>query len=187
MDYSYCYSNARRRYYDACSEITSCQNRINDLKNQRQQKINQINQLKTDIKNHEEAYEGVSQIIKSEENVNSKISDISNKTNQASSNYSSMVSSSNVINKILNDVYNNEMTSTKRTVSNIFEKLKTKKNELNAKIIDLKKQLKQAEEDLVNINNRIASTESSLQDWKRAKTNAAYDMEYYRRKMNEAV
>jgi len=58
---------------------------------------------------------------------------------------------------------------------------------LNAKIIDLKKQLQQAEAELDDINNRITATEASLQEWKRIKTNASYDMEYYRRKMNEAV
>ena len=58
---------------------------------------------------------------------------------------------------------------------------------MNAKIIDLKKQLKQAETELDDIKNRITATEASLQEWKRIKTNASYDMEYYRRKMNEAV
>ncbi|WP_245532840.1 hypothetical protein [Acetivibrio clariflavus] len=127
MDYSYYYNNARRRYYEACSEISNCQNRINELKKQRQQKINLINQLKIDIKNHEEALDGVTQIIKSEGDLNKKIADISNKTNQASINYCSMVSSSNVINKNLNEVYNNEMTNTKRILNNIFSNLKTKK------------------------------------------------------------
>jgi len=72
------------------AEITSCQNKIDDLKKQQQQKINLINQLKTDIKNHEEALDKVKEIIKSEGNFENKISDISNKTNEAAINYSSM-------------------------------------------------------------------------------------------------
>ena len=32
MSYEYYYNNARNRYYNACSEINSCQNKLNDLK-----------------------------------------------------------------------------------------------------------------------------------------------------------
>ena len=46
MDYEYYYNNARNRYYNACSEINSCQNRLNDLRVQQQNVINRINQLK---------------------------------------------------------------------------------------------------------------------------------------------
>lgn len=187
MSYDDCYDSARNRYYNACSEISSCQNRISDLKIQRQQKINLINRLKTDIKNHQEALEGVSQIIKNDEKMNTKILDVTNKTGQASVNYIGMVTSSDVTSKDLNEVYNDEMTGTKSTLNSIFENLKSKKSNLEAKIIDLQNQLRQAEAELQDINDRIAATESSLQDWKRAKTNASYDMEYYRRKMNEAV
>lgn len=34
MDYEYYYNNARSRYYNACSEINSCVNRINALNSQ---------------------------------------------------------------------------------------------------------------------------------------------------------
>ncbi len=185
MSYDDCYDSARNRYYNACSEISSCQNRISDLKRQKQQKINLINKLKTDIKNHQEALEGVSKIIKNDEKLNGKILDVTNKTDQASVNYIGMVSSSDVTNKDLNDVYNEEITNTKSTLNNIFENLKTKKSNLEAKIIDLQNQLRQAESELQDIKDRIVATESDLEDWRRAKTNASYDMEYYRRKMNE--
>ncbi|ABN53192.1 MAG TPA: She9 / Mdm33 family protein [Hungateiclostridium thermocellum] len=187
MDYSYLYQRAKSRYYEACAEITSCQNKIDDLKKQQQQKINLINQLKTDIKNHEEALDKVKEIIKSEGNFENKISDISNKTNEAAINYSSMVSCSNVVNKNLNEVYGDEMRNTKKTINDIFTNFKTRKNELETKIADLKRQLQQAENDLDEIKRNITLTENRLQDWKRAKTQASYDMEYYRRKMNQAV
>ena len=76
MDQEYYYNNAKSRYYNACSEITSCENRINELKSQQQQKIARINQLKTDHKNNQDAFEGMGLIIKSDENLNKKILDI---------------------------------------------------------------------------------------------------------------
>jgi len=42
----------------------------------------------------------------------------------------------------------------------------------------LKRQLQQAENDLDEIKRNITLTENRLQDWKRAKTQASYDMEY---------
>jgi len=186
MDYYRCYNNARNRYYNACSEINRCENRINELRNQRTQKINQINQLKTDIRNHEQALDGVTQIIRREESVNAKILDVNNKTSQAATNYIGMVTSSDAPSKNLSDVYNNETTTTRRTVNSIFENLKSRKSNLETKIADLKSRLRAAESDLQDIENRIRSTESDLQSWRRNKTNASIDMEYYRRRMNEA-
>jgi chromosome segregation ATPase len=187
VDYSYLYERAKSRYYEACSEITSCQNQIDDLKKQRQQKINLINQLKTDIKNHEDALQKVKEIIKSETDFNNRVQDISSKTGQAAVNYTAMIECSNVVNKNLNEVYGDEMSNTKRTINDIFTNLKAKRSELEAKIIDLKNRLKQAENELNEINSRITATQSRLQEWTSVKTQASYDMEYYRRKMSQAV
>ncbi len=187
MDYEYYYNNAKNRYYNACSEINSCENRINELKNQKQQKINQINQLKTDIKNNQEALEGVNKIIKSDESLKSKLTGITNKTGLASTNFSKMVSSSNVTNKIITDVFQNESTKTKSTLTNIMQTLTTKKNALTSKITQLQSQLRSAETQLQDIGTAINSTESSLQSWRGTKSSASIDMEYYRRKMNAAV
>ena len=62
-----------------------------------------------------------------------------------------------------------------------------RKNTLNAKISDLNSQLRAAENQLQNIKSQISSTQADLAEWRRIKTNASYDMEYYRRKMQEAV
>ena len=64
MDYEYYYQNAKSRYYNACSEINSCENRISELGVEKQQKNNQINKLKTDIKNNQDALEGIEQMLK---------------------------------------------------------------------------------------------------------------------------
>jgi len=185
MSYESSYSSARNRYYNACSEINRCENRISELKTQRQQKINQINQLKTDIKNHQEALESVTQIIRNEESLNAGFLGITNKTSDATDNFCGMVISSDVTNKNLTEVYNCETTRTKSTLTNIFDNLRAKKNELTNKITDLQNQLRTAESELQDIESAIRTTELSLQEWKRVKSNASLDMAYYRRKMNE--
>lgn len=50
MDCEYYYNNARNQYYNACSEINSCQNRINNLGVQKQNTINRITVLKRILK-----------------------------------------------------------------------------------------------------------------------------------------
>jgi predicted nucleic acid-binding Zn-ribbon protein len=187
MDYEYYYNAAKRRYCNACSEIGSCENRITSLRSQRQQKINQINQLEADIKSNQEAFDGMSLIIKSEEGLNSKIADVDNKTGQASVGFAGMVDSSGVSNKSLTDVYGDEMAATRRTLSNVLTSIGTKRSALGAKTASLQGQLRQAKSDLQDIDSGIRSAESNLGDWRTAKTNASYDMEYYRRKMNEAA
>jgi predicted nucleic acid-binding Zn-ribbon protein len=98
-----------------------------------------------------------------------------------------MVNLSDVTNKNLNDVYSEEPAKTKSVLSRILSTLKTKKTALETKLSDLENQLRRAESDLKDIENGIKSTKAGLQDWKSAKTSASCDMEYYRRKMNEAV
>lgn len=53
MDYEDYYYESRSRYYDACSEVNSYENRANELRSQRQRKIIYINQLKSDLKRHQ--------------------------------------------------------------------------------------------------------------------------------------
>ena len=87
MDYEYYYNNARNRYYNACSEINSCQNRLNDLRVQQQNVINRINQLKAEIRDHENAYEQMVQVVRHEDALNSKFSAVISKTDDASANF----------------------------------------------------------------------------------------------------
>jgi predicted nucleic acid-binding Zn-ribbon protein len=184
-DYEYYYNNARSRYSNACSEINSCENRVNDLEDQRKQKINLINKLKTDIKDTQTALDGMIGIIKSDESLNSKIVEVSGKTDRASANYGGMVNSSDVTNRNLTDVYSDETAKTKTTLNKVLTSLKAKKTNLETKLADLKNQLKRAESDLQDIENRIKSTQANIQELKSRKSSASYDMEYYRRKMSE--
>lgn len=186
MDYEYYYNNARSRYYDACSGISGCERRISDLEGQRQQKTNLINKLKTDIKNNEEALEGINQIIKSNDDLNSRLVKITSKTTDAAENFKGMIRASDVVSKDLGEVYSGEMATTKRTLVTVFENLNTKKSAVSNRIADLKNQLRKAESELQDVKGRIKSTQKDLGSCKAMRTSASYDMEYYRRKMNEA-
>lgn len=186
MDYEYYYYNARNHYYNACSEINGCQNRINDLKAQRQNQINQINQLKVDIRNTQIALDGMTQIVKSDERLRQKVVVIDNKTNQAAVNFSSMVHSSGVQSKSLTDVYSSETSKTKTTLDNILNTLRRQEMNLRNKLNDLQNQLNHANSNLCDLNNQIQNTQYDLQYWNNTKRSAANDMEYYRRKMREA-
>lgn len=186
-DYEYYYNNAKDRYYNACSEISSCQNRIYDLQSQKKATINKINQLKTKINNTKTALNGITQILKSEQNLQQKISVISDKTDQAATNYSSMAVASHVQIKNLTDVYSDQASKTKTNLNNILNSLKSKKTTLNNQLNNLQNQLKGANSDLEDINNQIRNTENNLQSWRNTQQNASYDMEYYRQKMQQSM
>ncbi len=63
MDYEYYYNNAGNRYYDACSEINSKDNRINELRNEKNRLINDINGYNAEIAKHTEALNSLTVII----------------------------------------------------------------------------------------------------------------------------
>ena len=84
MSYQWEYDNARRRYENACIEISNCNGRIYDLANQTRNKITQINPLNTDIKNTQTALNGVGELIRGETDMNQTVNAVSNSTNEAS-------------------------------------------------------------------------------------------------------
>ena len=127
------------------------------------------------------------QVVWHEDALNSKFAAIMSKTDDASANFTSMAVSSNVISKNLTQVYGDETARTKSTLADVINTLKIRKNTLNAKTSNLNSQLRTAESQLQNIKSQISSTQADLAEWQRIKTNASYDMEYYRRKMQEAV
>ena len=182
-DNEYWYNYYRSKYTGSCNEINNCDNRIYNLNNQRKQTVNRINQLKTDIKNTQTALDGVTAIIKSEEPLNNKLVTVTNKTSQASVNFSGMVISSDVKSKDLIDVYSAETTKTKNTLDSVLSTLKTRKNELSTKLSNLQSDLNRANSELENIDSNIRKTNSDLSYWKQQKTSNYYNMEDYRRKM----
>jgi chromosome segregation ATPase len=178
----YCYNVYKGKYYESCSEISSCENRIYNLNNQRKQKINQINQLKTDITNTQKALDGFASILKNENSLNNKMVAVGNKTGEASANFSSMVTGDTKA-KSLIDVYGDETAKTRTALANVLNTLETRKNMLSAKLSDLKNQLKSANADLQDIDNQIRTANSDSAFWQGQKNHSSYYMEYYRKKM----
>ncbi|MCM1534923.1 MAG: She9 / Mdm33 family protein [Clostridium sp.] len=185
MSYQWDYDNARSRYEDACVEINNCNRRICDLENQRRNKINQINQLNTDIKNTQTALGGVNGLVKGEEGLHRTVTSVFDATRESSENYRHMVEASSVINKDLCVVYGDEMSKTKTTVEDIMNTLKAKQAELTNKLNDLKMRLTVAKNELQNIENQLRAERANLQSLETDKRNAANDMEYYSRKIQE--
>lgn len=83
MDFEECFYSAKRRYYDACSEINGCQSRLYELEKDRRNTVSRINQLKADIRNTQAALSEMVQVLKSEEPLNRKLGAVSDKTGEA--------------------------------------------------------------------------------------------------------
>lgn len=187
MDYEYYYDNAKSRYYNACSEINACDNRISELNRQKWYKMMEINQLNSEVRNTEEALRGIEQMIRKDTGLNQSFLKITNTTNDAANNYMRMIHSDNVSNKNLNEVYRTETNNTKRILNGIFDTLRNKKNALNSRVSELKSQLKRANDEYQSFDRSIRATEVNKHEWQVAKRSAAYDMEYYKRKMQEVA
>ena len=185
MSYQWESDNARRRYEDACIEISNCNGRIYDLENQKRKKINQINQLNTEIKNTQTAFDGVKEIVKREPGLNLRVTAISNTTNEASENFRRMAESSNVSSKDLSVVYGDEISKTKAIAQDIMNTLKEKQAGVLNKLNDLSMQLNAAKMDLQYLENQLRTEKANLQSLQNTKRSAANDMEYYRRKAQE--
>ena len=185
MDYEYYYYESRNRYYDACSEVTNYENRANELRSQRQQKISYINQLKADLRKHQNASTDLNTAINKDSELQGDLSKITSNVNLASENFGSMASSSSVTNKSLNSVYSTESSKTNNTLNSIFSTLRSKKTTVDNKVSELQQSINRAESELQDIESGISSADSAASDWRNERWNASFDMEYYRRKMYE--
>jgi len=186
-DYEYYYNQAKSKYYNACSQVTACENKLSDLKTKRQAKVTQINELKASVRSHQAGFDRMASIVKAEAGLDAKLTRVVSRTERAGAVFSGMVDSSAVVTKSLSDVYGGEASATKRVLARVVENLRAKKDALGVKIADLQARVRRAQSELSDIDAATQSTKSSLAEWKRVRKNASYDMEYYRRKMREAV
>jgi peptidoglycan hydrolase CwlO-like protein len=187
VDYEYYYNNARSRYYNACAEINGCEGRAGDLRAHRQQLMDSMNRLKSEITRNQEALEGVAQAVKAEDALAAKGRVIANRTSSAAAGFTAMAVSTSVRSRSIEDAYRAEMAATRRALESAMGRMRAQKAALAQKVADLEGQLHRAESDLHDVEAQIRSTESDLQYWCQQRTGASYDMEYYRRKINEAA
>ena len=185
-DYEEQYRRYRSRYYDACDNVNACQRTIAAYQEQRRQTVNKINELNTNIKKICDAISDMKKVLNRQSNVTDQLAKVSKKVSLASDNYSSMVSSSDVSIKSLDNIFSSEAAKTKASIRNIFETVTTRKTNLENTLSEREAQLKNAKNELDNIDRCIRQTKSNLSDWKVYKTNNYYQMEYYKRKMEGA-
>lgn len=183
MDYEACYYNAKSRYYNACTEINSCQRRIYDLKNYRRGVVSRINQLQADVRNTETALHEMAQVLRSEEPLNSKLAAVANRTDQAAANFSAMAAASDITGRNLSDVYGGEASKTHSELENILNTLKLRRKEVEDRLADLQNRLRQARAELDDTDAGIHAAESEQREWESIRRSAGNDMEYYKSKM----
>lgn len=184
-DYQCYYDSARSTYDNACYQMNKCENRLYELDRERKQTVNDINNYEKDLKKAGKALKDLKAVLKNESDLKRTLANVSTKTTQAASNFSSMISSSDSKSKDLSEVYREETTKTKQTLDQILSKLDEKKKILERKIEELEKDLKNAEQRLRDIKQDERNTKSDKGYWNGIKRSASNDMEYYRRKMRE--
>lgn len=179
------YWNAKRRYNNACYEITNCNNRISALENNKQHLTNQINQLEADLKKANKAFDQIRKILDREETLNEKIQSVETKTQEASVNYTAMVDASDITSKNLSELYGEESRQTRLKVEAIMATVREKSSVLSTRVEELERSLNTANQDYDTTKQQLRSTKSEVSDWERIKRNASYDMTYYRRKLEQ--
>ena len=184
-DYAQLYYTYRSKYYNACSRVNDCEAAIYDLKQSRKAVVNAINSLEKQIKKYNVNVTQLNAVLAYEEHINTKLTAVQTKTTEAAVNYTSMVNTSDVTVKDLNDVYSEETTRTKAAISSVFEGVRSKQSAAQQMISQLQTQLNQKNADLEDIDRQISTQKNNLSSWKNSKKNYYYNMEYYKKKAKE--
>jgi chromosome segregation ATPase len=178
MSYDYYYDNARSRYYDACSEVNSYENRANELRNERQRKVNQINEINADINRYQTAIQQIDDMLKKENGMLDQCSAITTSVSEAAENFMAMAQSSDICAKNLSDVYGTESNT---RITEVFNEISQKKNTLSGQLETLQTNKKNAETEL----DQIDYSNNDISYWGSQKRSASMDMDYYKSKMDQ--
>lgn len=179
------YYKFRSRYYDSCNQVNACEREITYLNNLRRDLVNRINSLDAQLRKLRDTIEDIKGVLGREGAVETKFTNVSSKVDAAAVNYTAMVSSGEVSAKDLNSVFNGENRQTKSTISGIFEIVKNRKAALENELSSKQTELNNAQNELSETDAKIRSEQNELTERKREKKNNLYNMEYYKRKMDE--
>ena len=185
MDNEYYYNQARNRYYDACSGINECENRANELTQQKNQLLAELNSLNAELARNKTALNDLINIIGREDDLNSSLTTVVNDTDEASTNFGGMADASDTPDVDLNNVFGDEMTSTKSTLTGAMDDFKAKKTMVENRIAELEAAIRDTENRIADTEQAIRIAKANADAWRSTKYNASMDMEYYRRRMNE--
>lgn len=185
MDYQYYYNEARNRYNNACYEYNQCTNTINALEVEVSNKKSLIAFLNSEIKKNKSALKGVNTMLGQEDSTERMFSNVKDKVKEASDNYGKMASHDGVSSKDWTEVFADETSQTGTMIKNTFSDLENAKKIIEQAIEDLEKQKKTAQDELESLKEDIKSEKSDRSHWNGVKRNAAGDMDYYKRKMEE--
>lgn len=186
-DYAEQYNRYRLRYNDECYAVNACERAIATMQEQRRGTVNRINELNTSIRKTRSAISDLQAVLNREDEVTGKMTEVADKVDDASVNYSGMVDYSEVTNKNLNDVFSAEASATRIQVNNIFGTVRSRKMNLEVGVSDMQAQLNSANGELSDLDARIRNERANLGEHQRARSNNFYNMEYYKRKMEEAT
>lgn len=185
MSYEDSYNSARSRYYNACSEISNCQSRLNQLNAEKQTTISTINRLTVEINDYSIVNDELRELLGTESSINASHDGVVSSVGEAADTYIGMIEASNIVSKNLSDVFSNEDAVTRSTISTSMETIRSKKNVIETILEQKRTELAQAQTRLEELNASISSTNAELSSWESTKNSAAMDMEYYSRKMAE--
>lgn len=182
MDNEYCYSNAKNRYSDACSEINAKENRINELKNEKCRLLNELNFINSEITKYRNALADLEEAIKMQGDIEQSCDRSQVAVSEADTNFVSMAESSDAPAKSLNEAYK---TDTRSKLGGVFESFASRRSALNAKIAELEKKKKDTETAISMKESEMKTAYSDIEDLKTIKKNSSIDMAYYKNKMEE--
>lgn len=185
MDNEYYYNQARNRYYDACSGINSCENRVNDLAREKNQVLADLNDLSAQLRRHQRASFELEGLVLCEDDLTDSLSTVANDMEDATDNFRGMAAASDTPSVNLNIVFSDEMTRTRSTLTASMNEFRSQKTNVDNRITQLEGAIRDAERRIVDLEQAIRITNSEADSWRSTKYNASLDMEYYRRRMDE--
>lgn len=179
------YLISKRRYENAFAEKRRAENEINSILNRRQQIINMVNELTAERNRNNDSLSEIQKSSAQNGDFDASVKDTEAKLEIASSGFLAIGESSVGIPQRLTEVFDERNRSSKSSIANAFEQMKSIGNAIQRKIDDLSRQISQLEQEMEDGKNRERYLNNVIAEQNHIMNNASIEMAYHKKYMTD--
>ncbi len=179
------YNQAKRRYENAYGDKARYERELINLQSRRTQIINEINSKKSDKKHLKSTYKTIEQSSGKNSDINAYLTKSNEKLASAALQFKGIGESSKGKQKDLEQLFSEKNTKSKNNIKKAFDEMKKAKGKLDTKIAELKKNIKDLEDEMDSNGTNQSRCKANIEAAKNAMNKASADMAYHKKHMQQ--
>lgn len=177
------YNMEQRKCQEYCEYILSYQNKISELRSERQNKCVQVENKQTELQQNKELLEAISGTTGVHDDLFSHLTKINSKVEDAASNFKTMVSSSTVNAFDLSSAFGEKATNANSKLTEVFDAISKGTSTVSGFIESVNQELQALNACIQELDSEIRRAQAMIDQYEESKHSALTNMAYYKKFM----